>query len=103
MYLDLKTLLKLPVVTESGIELGRVHELEIDTMTHAIRRYVVEHGFIGKESYRIAPVQIRAITSEKIIVDDAVIKEGVKKKRLAEPELPSEPALGAMVAPAEEN
>ena len=91
MFISLKTLLHLPVHTESGVHLGRVHDLELDIDTHHVRHYVVEPRFFGKEFYLITPVQIKAVTAEKIIVEDTISKfEKTKAKR----EQPQQTALG---------
>lgn len=91
MYIDLKTLLHLPVFTESGVHLGRIHDLELDVDTHHVRHYIVEPGFFGKEYYLITPMQIKSITAEKIIVDDTVSKF---QKSLLKKDVPPQTALG---------
>lgn len=86
--------MRLPVYTESGEHLGRVHDAEIDLDTHAVRKYVVAPRFIGRESYLITPVQIKAVTDKKIIVEDTILKDtGVSEAKPASPE----PSLGGLM------
>ena len=91
MFISLKTLLHLPVYTESGTHLGRVHDLELDIDSHHVRHYIVEPRFFGKEYYLVTPVQIKSVTAEKIIVEDTIIKvEKSKEEKGGAPQ----PALG---------
>ncbi len=101
MFINLKTLLHLPVYTESGTHLGRIKDCELDTETHSVRCYMVEGNFFGNTHYVIMPIQIRAITADKIIVADAVSKLSdtakESKKKM------SQPALGGVAPRAERN
>jgi sporulation protein YlmC with PRC-barrel domain len=91
MIITFKALTSLPVFTQSGIKLGHIQDIELDVDDHFIRCYIVEPKFFGKELYRIVPLQIKKITDEKIIVDDAVIKD----KEREESRIPtSAPVLG---------
>gem|GEM_PF-2385136 len=65
--------MRLPVVTELGIKLGTIHDLEIDVETHQIRQYIVGR-FLGREIYYVAPTQIKKITNQEVVVEDTVIK-----------------------------
>lgn len=99
MFIDLKTLTRLPVSTESGVYLGRARNIELDTDTHQVRRYSVGLGWLGRNSHLISPSQIKSISADKIVVEDAVIKvKQPKEKRLATPS----PVLGS-VMPASED
>jgi len=100
MFINLKTLLHLPVYTESGVHLGRIHDLEVEFDTHHVRRYIVEPRFFSKEYYLINPIQIKEITEEKIIVEDNVSKfeKGEEKK-----EKKARPALGGISPVIKEN
>jgi sporulation protein YlmC with PRC-barrel domain len=75
MYINLHLLIKLPVFTESGEKIGHVKDLEIDIETHGIRHYIVEHGLIGKDHFWVSPVQVVSISSEKIVVKDAIVTD----------------------------
>ena len=74
MYLNLKTILKLPVYTESGTHLGRVRDVELDVEAHHVRHYLVAAGLLSKDDYIITPAQVKAITTQKMIVEDSVGK-----------------------------
>lgn len=65
--------MRLPVVTELGLKLGTIHDVEIDTETHQVRKYIVSR-FLGRETYHVAPAQIKKITAQEIVVEDTVIK-----------------------------
>jgi sporulation protein YlmC with PRC-barrel domain len=101
MIIDFKQLIHLPVYTESGTKLGQIHDLDIDIAEHTIRRYIVEPKFFGKESYRIAPLQIKSITSEKIIVEDAVATEQAAPTLDSTSET-SNPVLGGVISSQQE-
>lgn len=92
MFIDWHTISHLPVFTESGQKLGNIREVEIDIENHLIRKYVVSHGFISKETFLVAPGQIKSITVEKIIVEDTIIKAVAPRKADA----PPNPALGSI-------
>jgi sporulation protein YlmC with PRC-barrel domain len=72
MIINLATLVKLPVYTESGIKLGKIFDLELDIENQMILRYLVRPNFISMQRFLIQAAQIKEITKEKIIVDDAV-------------------------------
>lgn len=95
MKITQQQLMRLPVVTELGIKLGTIHDMEIDVETHQIRKYVVGR-FLGREIYHVAPTQIKKITDQEVIVEDAVIKIGSPKleKSLQSPTLePLSPSM----------
>ena len=64
----------LPVFTESGIKLGRIHDINFDIESQSVKSYAVKRAIILK-SYLIKPSQVISITEEKIVVDDTLIKE----------------------------
>ena len=84
MRIKFDQLKDLPVVTQSGIELGKVRDLTLDVENHLIIKYIVKQGLF-KNDLLIAPVQVVSITDEKIIVADNVLEEKVLVK--AEPEI----------------
>lgn len=73
MITTFEHLIRLPVVTESGHKLGHMYDVELDGETHAVRKYLVKQGVINKEEYLVAPLQIKSITAEQIIVEDGVL------------------------------
>ena len=75
MFINWHTITHLPVFTESGQKLGHVSEVEIDIESHTIRKYIVSHGIVTKETFLIVPLQIKSITEEKMVVEDSIIKD----------------------------
>ena len=98
MLINLKKLLRLPVVTELGRELGVVLDVEVVVETHQVHRYIVGSRLLRRPSYLIAPTQVKDITSEKMVVVDSVekiIEEKTEKMMVPQAD------LSGMVAPAE--
>jgi sporulation protein YlmC with PRC-barrel domain len=93
MLIDLKKLMHLPTCTESGVRLGLIQDIEFDLENHSVRSYTVGAKFFSKEIYRIRPAQIKEINAEKIVVEDAVLKEKQKDK-LRDESKANNPALG---------
>lgn len=87
-----KDLLSLPVETVSGVALGRVVDIEIDTELHNVQMYIVRRHIlpnplaVDTNILRIHPRQVRSLTAEKMVVDDAVISE---EERQVAPATPS--------------
>ena len=92
MFIDWHTITHLPVFTASGQKLGNIREIEIDVENHQVRKYLVSHGFISKETFLVTPLQIRSITADRIIVDDAIIKAAAP----GQADTPPSPALGSI-------
>lgn len=84
MYINLQSLIKLPVFTQMGDKIGHVKDLEIDVELHSIRHYIVEQGLIGKDHFWVAPSQVISITAEKIIVHDAILSDPAFKETTAD-------------------
>ncbi len=91
MYINLQTLIKVPVYTESGEKIGHVKDLEIDIETHSIRHYIVEQGLIGKDYFWVAPVQVVSMSAEKVIVKDAILTDPAFKDKKSSS---AKPAMG---------
>jgi len=81
MLINFHNLLHIPVYTQSGNKLGKVFDLNIDIESHYVRSYVIKSGMLTQKVYLIKPDQIIEITKEKMVVEDAVIKEEEKKVR----------------------
>lgn len=75
-FLDDKTLLKLPVETESGDALGRVAGFEFDAESHVVLRWRVRpRGLASRvltSPLLVAREQVVSIDAEKMVVEDAV-------------------------------
>lgn len=80
MRINSKDLLSLPVETKSGERLGKVASFEIDCETHLIVNYYVRSlkDLLFKDELIISPSQVISISKEKMIVEDAVIKDKIK-------------------------
>lgn len=77
--LDDRTLMKLPVRTESGAHLGKVAGFEFDAESHGILRYrVAPRGLAArvlKHPLLVSREQVLSIDAEKMVVEDNVAKE----------------------------
>ncbi len=78
MIINFKKLINLPVFTESGQKLGKVCDLELATESHQIKKYLVGGNFLNATQYLISPGQVKSISADKIIVDDACLKQEEK-------------------------
>jgi sporulation protein YlmC with PRC-barrel domain len=74
MKINFSKLKFLPVMTESGVALGRVKDLEIDIENYDILKFIVSQGWL-KNEILIAPNQVLKITSKQITVSDNTQKE----------------------------
>lgn len=74
MIINLQKLLRLPVYTESGTKLGRIFDLELEVESHGVARYLVKPSFFSARIFLIQVSQIKEITSDRVVVDDAVLK-----------------------------
>lgn len=84
MLLPFSKLKNLLVFTQSGIKLGQVADIEIDLDSQSIIHYMVKRGIVSRGVLLIHRGQVIFITEEKMIVEDAVIKEsGVMKMKEA--------------------
>lgn len=77
--IDKKLLFTLPVETVSGDQLGKVCDIELDVEQHTVRAYLVRRHLLPNplrnetNILRIQPHQVRALTAEKMVVDDTAI------------------------------
>ncbi|OGY89998.1 MAG: hypothetical protein A2927_01395 [Candidatus Komeilibacteria bacterium RIFCSPLOWO2_01_FULL_45_10] len=87
MYLSLKTLKNLPVVTKNGQFLGKIREIEMEAETQNISRYFVASNQMVKrltsKELIIAAVQVLSIDNEKMVVEDNLVKEEEMIKQAA--------------------
>ncbi|MFA6547619.1 MAG: PRC-barrel domain-containing protein [Candidatus Magasanikbacteria bacterium] len=74
MIINLHQLKKLPVITKSGIKLGKISEINFLVETQTVYQYIVRSSFLGGRIFLIQTNQVLEI-SDKIIVDDAVVAE----------------------------
>ncbi len=74
MIINLHQLKKLPVVTKSGIKLGKISEINFLAETQTIYQYIVRPSFLSGRTFLIKTNQVLEI-GDKIMVDDAVVAE----------------------------
>ena len=72
MRINYKNLKKLIVETKLGIKLGSVKDIVLDTDGQNILQYEVG-GLVGKK-YLVSREQVLSIDSEKVMVEDSVLK-----------------------------
>lgn len=88
MNLDAKTVIGLPVATRTGTALGKIQTFSLDPTTQAVDHYVVRpHGIfndiIKSRELVVHASQVVSITEEKMTVDDLVVGEQEKMRRIA--------------------
>jgi len=74
MIINLRQLKKLPVITKSGMKLGKVSDINFLVDTQTIFQYIVRPSFLSGRIFLIKTNQVLEI-SDRIIVDDAVVSE----------------------------
>ena len=74
MIINLHQLKKLPVVTKSGVKLGKIREINFLAETQTVYQYIVRPSFLSGRTFLIKTNQVLEI-GNKIVVDDAVIAE----------------------------
>lgn len=74
MRLLLKKIKQLSVETASGLKLGRVMDIMVETEGQLVAQYLVKHSIISDKTYLISRDQIIRFENKKIIVDDNVLK-----------------------------
>lgn len=84
MILKKQEIINLPVYTQSDDHLGKVVDFELSTDSHSIQKYIIKSGLIVggilQHEMLISPDQVISITSEKMIVEDALINQEALKK-----------------------
>lgn len=81
MRIQKKQLLSLRAITQSGVFVGRVGDITLDSASHLIEYYHVSAGSnLRKLLFTSSPLKIPrqaviAITNEELIVEDAVVAE----------------------------
>lgn len=87
MSFNFKQLKNLPVYTRSGDFLGKINEIEINTETQAISKYLIKSSQVTKRlagaGLMVSPSQVITIDDEKMVIEDSLIKE--EKKLVNEP------------------
>ncbi len=87
MSLNNKKIINLPVFTQANIRLGYVSGFEIDELEQKIKHYHIKthQGIAGlfEQELLISCKQVISLDKEKMIVEDAVIKESLKRGKEA--------------------
>ena len=93
MRISLKQLKKCSVETTSGIVLGHVVDVEMETEGQTVMNYHVRRFPVGGDGYIISRNQVVRFEEKKLIVDDGVGKEIIAPKVTA---VPAGPEVAAM-------
>jgi len=80
MLVSLKKLIGLPVFTQSGSRLGKVSAVNIDTDSHTVREYLTHASIFNSRVFLIKPAQVADILEDKMVVEDAVLKNLEKEQ-----------------------
>lgn len=82
MILRGNKIIGLPVYTKSNQHLGRVKNLEIDSVSQAVINYIVRRGFLS-EDLIINRNQVVSLEEDKLVVDDGMVAVPVTEKAVA--------------------
>lgn len=78
MLINSENLIGLKVETESGQYIGRIKSFDVDIDTHTVRTYYIKpsllEGGVFTEELLVHHKQVVAITAEKMVVFDNVVK-----------------------------
>ena len=64
----------MPVFTQSGVSIGKITDIEVETESQAISKYQVKKNMFEKPLL-IDRGQVVSINQKSMVVEDAVIKE----------------------------
>ncbi|MFA4831260.1 MAG: PRC-barrel domain-containing protein [Patescibacteria group bacterium] len=93
MRITSKQLKHLDVVTVSGQELGHVRDFVFEIDGQLIAQYIVKQSKWSAKSYIINRDQVVRFAEYKMIVDDNVAREEMKRVKSEKAEVKAEPAL----------
>ena len=75
MPFSAKQIIGLPVFTLSGARLGKVRDFVLLAEEHLVEKYLVSVWPLSKKQLLVGRAQVKEIREDKMIVDDAVLKE----------------------------
>ena len=75
MLLSFSDIKRLPVQTESGVQLGYVYDCETDTGSFRVNKYYVRPNLFSTRQYLVNVSQIKSIGGDKIVVEDGILGE----------------------------
>lgn len=81
MLIAIKNLLGLSVITELGVKIGVIKNVELFTDSHTVRSYVVACGWFKTKILMVSPNQVKKITALNMVVDSNVEKELLRQKK----------------------
>ena len=81
MRLTVKQLKSLSVSTQSGVLLGHIHDIVVDSSGQLVVQYMVKSSLIGGVEYLVSRDQIVRFEEKRIIVDDSFSAERHKEER----------------------
>lgn len=76
MRLSLPQILRLPVETQSGLNLGVVGDVVVDAEQHVVSHYIVKPALVPRmfaHELIVATSQVISLTNEKMIVEDGLV------------------------------
>lgn len=74
MLINCKKLINLPVYTKSGDYLGKVSDCDMDIESFVVQKFTVRK-LLAASSLLVAKDQVLAITLQKMIVSDALVRK----------------------------
>lgn len=83
MQINLRALLGLQVVTESGTRIGKLTDVVLQTDTHAVATYVVRARLFGGREFLIKPAQVKKILADRLVVEDAALASAVPEQKIS--------------------
>ena len=93
MHLKFDQLKDLLVETNSGIKLGHVSDIILETEGQLIIQYIVKSFLLSNKKYLINREQVINIINKKMIVDDNVSIVLKKQKELLKPKVDPNPIM----------
>ena len=93
MRLPFKQLKSLPVRTVSGILLGRIQDIVLETEGQLVAQYRVKPSVLMGKEYLVGRDQIVRIDADALIVDDAVLRTGISPEKKRQTLTPPEPVV----------
>ena len=90
MRISYSQLKKVMVETESGDMLGHIGDIVLDGEEHAVIQYEVKSSMLSTKKYMIARGQVVSMTTEKMIVKDAVVGQQEDRLKMAQGDMGNE-------------
>jgi sporulation protein YlmC with PRC-barrel domain len=75
MLISLNKIIGILVYTASGVKLGRVVEINLDTNTHTVQEYKVRASIFVPRTFLVKPIQVVEINKKSMVVEDGICGE----------------------------